>query len=399
MDRLRGLLTLHLVVLTTWALPAFGQDTAYRRAGSGTVRRLDRIAASILKRKNVNATNVNATNGTAGLTSQNLGQSATSDAPPPPPSTPLGSPAESIMDPAVRPPGVGTDAPYFSSQDGGFSCGPNGCDLGDGSCPGCNDCRACQMRCWIDTLSMWLGVDGFTGPFNRGQDGSFGFQQGINWGSPWVFAPLCMNTQIGFRAVQSSLDGANFTTETRRQYFLTTGFFRRAECGWQGGIVFDYLHDNWDIGLDLGQLRGELSWAVPNGSSFGMQFAASASTDEVIPGIEAWETNDWYTAFYEARLHRLGGGLCRVYVGFTGESDGFIGSDLKIPLSGTWSLEPEFTYLIPDEARNLGANAAEAWNIAINFVWYPSRGIGGIDYRRLPLFDVAGNGSMISNRK
>jgi hypothetical protein len=248
-------------------------------------------------------------------------------------------------------------------------------------------------------LSLWTGVNGFTGPFNRGQDGSFGFQQGVNWGSPWVFTPLCVNTQIGFRAVQSDFNGANFTNESREQYFFTAGFFRRAECGWQGGVVFDYLHEEFNIRLDVGQVRGEISWAVPNGSSLGMQFASAVSTDVINPGIEVWETHDWYTIFYEAHSKRLSSGVWRAFVGFTGESDGIIGSDLKIPLSGTWSLEPAFTYLIPDEPTGAGGNQEEAWNIAFNLVWYPGRALNGIDYRRLPMFDVAGNGLMIAHRK
>ncbi len=213
-----------------------------------------------------------------------------------------------------------------------------------------------------------------------------------------------MNTQIGFRGTQVNFNGAEFTANHRAQFFVTAGFFRRAYWGWQGGLVFDYLHEDWYVGTDLAQLRGEISWAVPNGSSFGFWFNASVNDDRVtLPfgqnTIETWETHDVYAAFYRVKSNLCRQGQWRVFAGLTADSDGIIGSDFKLPMIGTWSLEPEFTYLIPDESTGAGGHLEESWNVAINLVWYPGRAVNGINHDLLPMFDVASNGSMIARRK
>src|SRR5207244_6764894 len=71
--------------------------------------------------------------------------------------------------------------------------------------PGCDPC--CNTGCgrWgltpiciplprppLDNLEFLHGVQGFTGPVNRGGSGSFGFHEGFNWGMP----------VLGFMAMQ-----------------------------------------------------------------------------------------------------------------------------------------------------------------------------------------------------
>jgi hypothetical protein len=282
---------------------------------------------------------------------------------------------------------------------GAPACGNSGCS-GVG-CIGCGGHR----RGWISTFSLMGGVHGFKNGVNRGNSGSFGFQEGFNLGSPFNFSALGMQSQVGFRATQTDFNGSSFTVDSRSQFFVTAGLFKRNVNGWQGGFVIDYLHDDWYTTIDLGQLRGELSYAAANGSSVGLMFTTGLFEDDttsVLSGTsveEDWETLDYYAFFYEVQSNHHRRGKWRVWVGLTGESDGIIGSDFKIPLAGTWSLEPGFTYVVPDEATGNGANAEEAWNVGVNLVWYPGRAMGDLNYRRLPMFDVAGNGSMVSRRK
>ena len=320
-------------------------------------------------------------------------------------STPITSPVYSDS--------VGCDAGCTGACGGGCASGP-GCGLPGigGGCASAGCAGGCGGGCGgggapgcLGTLSLFGGVHGFKNGVNRGSSGSFGFQEGFNVGTPFNFSALGMQSQIGFRATQTDFNGANFTADSRAQYFVTGGFFKRAYNGWQGGFVIDYLHDDWYTTIDIGQLRGELSYAVPNGSSVGFMFTTELFSDDttaVLNGVsidEEWETLDYYAFFYEVQSNHHRRGQWRVWVGLSGESDGIIGSDFKLPMAGTWSLEPEFTYVIPDEATGSGARAEESWNVAVNLVWYPGRAFGDLNYRRLPMFDVAGNGSLVTRRR
>jgi hypothetical protein len=214
--------------------------------------------------------------------------------------------------------------------------------------------------------------------------------------------------QIGIRGVSGHYSGASFTTDTRNQLFLTGGLFRRVDWGLQGGVVIDYLRDDWYYDLRLTQIRGELSWVFPQCHELGFWFASSTRSDTVesqilgdgrFPFDEQFEPIDLYAFFYRRRLEEIGGGYGRVFAGFSGKSDGLIGVDLKLPLTENWALESEFTYLIPREGNERIAHREEAWNVAIGLVWYPGcRKAVGNDYFR-PLFDVADNGSFIVRRR
>ena len=281
------------------------------------------------------------------------------------------------------------------------SCGHCGSDTCDGGCLPCGYHDACGPYCFIDATTLYGGVQGFKNATNRGQDGSFGFHEGFNWGGPSYFMPAWgMSAQLGAQIVHSNFNGAEFTTDNRTQYFVTAGLFKRSRYGMQGGLVFDYLKDEWYFNLDLGQVRGEISWGWPTGTSLGMQFATSVADDSdnsrlanQIDVVQDWRTHDWFTAFYRHRGPRQG--EWRVYAGATTDSDGLIGVDLKIPLAGTFALEQSFTYLIPDEPTGAGGHREEAWNISLNLVWYPGRAVNGISWWHRPMFDVADNGTMI----
>ena len=180
--------------------------------------------------------------------------------------------------------------------------------------------------------------------------------------------------------------------------------FRRGDYGLQGGIVFDYLWDDWYYDIAVGQVRGELSLAVSEWNTYGVWFASSVGSDvttSLVDGVtlnESWETTDIYAIFYRSRLVAANTGEGRLFGGLTGEGDGIVGADSKLPLHNGWALETDFTYLIPKKDTNRFER--EAWNVAINLVWYPGSLACGscVRYHR-PLFDVADNGSMILRRK
>src|SRR5690606_32360805 len=99
----------------------------------------------------------------------------------------------------------------------------------------------------LGSVELLAGVHGFTGPLHRGS-GSFGFQQGAQVGMP-VFG--WASAEFGVLTTQNNFEGSPLTSESRNQLFLTAGGFRRVDWGLQGGLAFDYLHDEWDYSVDL----------------------------------------------------------------------------------------------------------------------------------------------------
>lgn len=280
-----------------------------------------------------------------------------------------------------------------------------------GDCCGGGGCIQCISlpcpRICFDNFELFAGVHGFTGPVNRGETGSFGFHEGFNWGAPVpCFGEL--GAQIGLQATQSNLSGAEFTDQTRNQLFLTGGLFRRVDWGIQGGIVFDYLSDDWYANTSLAQLRGEASWVFPCLHELGFWFTAGTRTDTQVSTLtggttitETFDPTDLYAFFYRHHFSALEGAQSRLYAGWTGDSDGLVGADFHLPLSCDWAMQGGFAYLIPNEATGTTGrgHAEESWNLALSLVWYPgARSAGGTDYYR-PLFNVANNGSFMVGRR
>jgi hypothetical protein len=295
------------------------------------------------------------------------------------------------------------------------------CD--DGSCEACCLEPCCAFPFLpLDNLELSTGVLGFTGPANRGSTGSFGFYECLNWGAPLPLFDTCLGMQFGARATQSNLSGAEFTGASRDQVFITAGLFRRVDLGLQGGVVVDYLNDSWYRNASLSILRGELSWVFDGQDDIGFWFttAHSDSTDdsvilsrvvrnnvvtiETTHTSETWRATDLYAFFYRRQLGECRDGEARIFGGFSSQGDGLIGTDCRLPLTDTWSLEGTSTYLIPKQGQGIGleaGHAQESWNISLGLVWVPGRafhGHGDSRYYR-PLFRVADNGVFMLDRQ
>jgi hypothetical protein len=281
-----------------------------------------------------------------------------------------------------------------------------GCASGNcGQCATCGDvCGACDTCVdWYPgkDLTLFGGVHGFKSAVDGGQNGNFGFQEGVNWSSPfWNAAGV--GFQLGFQAMQSDFHETSFFNGDRSQYFLTTGFFRRQLCdrGWQWGVVYDHLFDEFADDFEVGQIRGELSYLF-RGHELGYWFAAGASDD--VPGagsttgITSYETVDMHAFFYRRRL--MNGGEGRLWAGFTKDSDGLFGGDLRVPMAYDWDVVAAFNYLAPQDDTTDDGTFPEAWNIGINLVWYvcPQGAMHAGHSRYRPLFNVADNGTLIVN--
>ena len=280
----------------------------------------------------------------------------------------------------------------------------------------CDDCgtigcyQCCLLPCpavpW-HRLEFFSGATAFTGSANRGQDGSFGFHQGINLGAPLTrLGHGELGMQVGVRFSQSNLSGSAFTDDTRNQTFLTAGLFHRVDWGLQGGIVFDYMTENWNYGIDLSQLRGEVSWMCATQQDLGFQFMTNLKTDisdatltgQTDPLTENWESLDLYTFFYRTSMGDSGtSGTIRA--GWTGLNTALLATELQVPVTDNLAFRAHYTYLIPEEAAGLNGSADEVWNVGIGIVWYPGSGRTRSRNYYQPLFRVADNGSLITHRQ
>ncbi len=283
----------------------------------------------------------------------------------------------------------------------GFDCG-GGCG---GGCEGYEDISGYPFGAlWgMGNLEVFAGGLGFTGPYNQGSTGSFGFQEGFNFGTVLPLLPYSgLGWQIGTRSTQTNLSGASFTTEERHQTFFTTGIFKRACCGWQGGIVVDVLQDEWFAEANTTQLRGEFSYRWPTVHEFGYRFSAALRDDQITSPIvagqlETFEGSDLHSFFYRRRLNWAPGGQVSIFAGFSGDDDGYLGTDIQLPLSDFFAIRSSLSYLHPDESVNDGAS--EAWNASVMLV-FNLRGSrpGSQQAKFSPLLDVADNGNFILNR-
>lgn len=296
-----------------------------------------------------------------------------------------------------------------STYDDGFYGG--GCE--DGCCdrwidPGCcfpwgifRHCDACDNWCWSQDLTIFGGPQAFQGPLDLGLNGNFGFHYGFNYAIPF-WHRMGIGAQVGGQIVHSNLSGDAGLSgdmnigDQRTQYFLTTGFFRRAwrgGCGWQWGVVVDLLNDSYYAEVDYAQVRAEFSKHFRGGNEFGFWGAFGTTDDEV--ATDATGTTfvtsaviNQYNFFY--RRNFTNGGAARIWVGGTDAGDGIVGGDARVPLSDRFSLQTSFNYLIPQDGSTEEGVLQESWGITTNFVWHPGR--TGLVYGRSryrPLFDVA----------
>ena len=293
----------------------------------------------------------------------------------------------------------------------------------DCSCDACNPCQGdtClpMLRFSWSRFEFFSGAQGFKGPLNyvstdpsdssdRSGASSFGFFQGFNHSKSLKRSyGIGLATQFGARATQNNLSGAGFTTEHRYQVFVTGGIFRRVDYGLQGGLVMDYLNQDWYFQGHSLQLRGELSWRTEACNTFGFQFMAgvrnenSSTTVQDVNGNAlvnsiTIEPTDQYRLFFRRPIARSG--ECSLFAGWTDHEDGLLGGSMNLPIHRFCSLSTGMTYLIPHEGKRNGGNEQESWNLSMGLVFRPGGPQGCGRYCR-PLFDVADNGSFLLDTK
>ena len=260
----------------------------------------------------------------------------------------------------------------------------------------------------LSDMEYFGGVQGVKGAVNLGQAGSFGFNEGVNWGFPIPsFGGLGLSGQVGVRFIQANPNGAQFTQSSREQIFVTGGIFRRVDYGLQIGAAYDFLNEDWYFKGTFGQIRGEISWVGSYGNTMGFRYTVETEEEPrvgavatpLVPTAGPFNTftpHDTYRFFYEQKFAQSNA-LVNAWGGFTGDSQGLIGADARLPVTERFMFHATATHLIDGNSGNF-SNIEEAWNIGINLVFIPK---GWSRWKRAyhrPMFDVADNGSFLIGR-
>lgn len=256
---------------------------------------------------------------------------------------------------------------------------------------------------WWDELSLFAGPHSFKGPLDQGRNGNFGIQEGLNWGGPlWHLHGI--GFQLGAQGVQSDFSGYNVngdSDDNRNQVFATAGIFARApnNHGWQLGVAFDWLQDNYYVDVSLDQVRAELSYVTFCGSEIGGWIASSSTTDDDEQTGVTYEVTDLYALFFRQRV--ASGGEGRIWGGGTGDGNGLVGADFRVPLNNRWALAGAVNYIIAQDGAGGEGLQEEAWGLTVNLVWHPFRPRCGASnngpYR--PLLNVADNTTFMVDRE
>jgi hypothetical protein len=310
--------------------------------------------------------------------------------------------------------GAMMDGEMMDGGCGAFGC--NGCDecdncAGIGFCgflKGCNDCLKQTYLfspCAWKNFSFYTGKQGFKNPTDLGLNGDFGYHGGVNWGSP-LWNRYGIGYQLGGALLMSDFEGHSGPLRNRRtQSFITSGIFRRAPCshGFQGGLVADYLADNFYVHANLWQIRGEVSY-VFNPHELGFWFAAHLNSKTQTSNLlieqnsVTWQAMNQYNIFY--RYTFANGSYARSWAGLSGHGDGIFGSDAVVPFSNRWGMQASYNYLLPRQDDNMPNNTRESWSLMISLVWFPGHRCDNDSFNRYrPLIPVADNGWLLETTR
>ena len=259
----------------------------------------------------------------------------------------------------------------------------------------------CALGQVTDYSEYSFGVHAFKDPIDMASNGNFGLHYGANWSGallPWHG----IGYQIGGSILHSNFSGHNTggvsSNDDRLSAYTTVGVFQRQmNTGLQGGVVWDWRHDEFYQHHDVHQVRGEISFKHQCADEFGIWFTVNTRNDLLTRVGDTSDsiisTSELYAFFYRKSWEC--GGEGRLYAGFSGESDGVIGGNIRLPVSDQWAIDAQATYLIPNEPNGLAGTTAESWGVGISMVWTPKYGSDGAKYPFRALLPVASPATMM----
>ncbi len=253
----------------------------------------------------------------------------------------------------------------------------------------------------LDNLTFFGGVAGFKGDLDAGQNGNFGFHEGVNWSGP-LSHHCIVSGQAGFRAVQSNTSGySDVDRQSRNQYFVTGGvFLRDLSFPFQGGAVVDWVYDDYYGGIDSVQIRMELSARTFSGLEYGFQGGVGVSNDgsdylnlreNFLRNTVDWnyvvEAKDYYTLFLRKRFSQTG--LVEARLGATNRGDVVLGGNAEVAMNDKVLLFGKFSTLIPKQGRAWQGYRQESWEVSMGLVFHFRGGAcSKAENPCRPMFDV-----------
>lgn len=316
----------------------------------------------------------------------------------------IGTPAP-LADPI--PQGQWVNEPPGAFEEVGGPCqGPSPYQYGEWECSPFDGCGG-RLIGALHNFTFFGGMQGFKGPVDLGTNGNFGVHEGLNFGAP-LGDPWGSGYQLGVQGVQSDFAGSTNglqTASSRRQFFFTGGIFNRAPCGgFQGGVVFDYVHDTYYDNADLRQIRSETAYVLDGGvheigyfGAYGINKQRFQTVPNDTTSLLTFQPNDVFAGFY--RRHFSGGGQGRLWAGGTGAGEGILGGEATVPLGTSWALENNFVYVAPKASQANGGREQESWSVSVSLVWYPGRAAGSVFKNPFqPLLGVGDNSAFLVRR-
>lgn len=310
-----------------------------------------------------------------------------------------------VVQPAWSSPDAGLSVPYEPGAAGRCGCGP--WDTGPAEESGISsdfDFEG-QGLGFVRGFSVFGGVQGFRTPADLSHSGNFGIHEGLNYGGPLGDPWDYFGFQVGADDAQSNFTGdeaGGAPARVRNQVFLTGGLFHRAiGGGWQSGVTFDYLHDDYYPHADLKLVRSETAYVFDTWHEVGYwgAYAVGGGPINITARLTTFlEPNDLFHVFY--RRHFTGGGQGRVWLGISGRNDFLFGADCTVPLGTDWALENNFAFLLPQQGLGAAGQDREVWSVSIQLVWYPGRASRSIFCDPWqPVLSVADNSVFMVNRR
>jgi hypothetical protein len=257
---------------------------------------------------------------------------------------------------------------------------------------------------WLENLSLFLGLDGSKEPEDLGVSANFGGRLYANWGLP-LWERFGLGLQVGaaynFSASAVKLLESAYGIHDREDVYTTVGLFQRTEFGLKWGIVYDFLHEHYYSGMDLGQWRGQVGYEFRPSDEFGSWFSirdhgAQTALNTMPFGLQPiTQVNFYYRHTWSTQADtRLWIGFADrhsefnlIFQGRSPAHDSFVfGADLYIPLNDWIALFGEANFITPNDSGVIAAT--------LGFAIYPGRSAMSAGHSRFaPLLPVANNSS------
>ncbi|MBL9125068.1 MAG: hypothetical protein JNG90_15630 [Planctomycetaceae bacterium] len=238
---------------------------------------------------------------------------------------------------------------------------------------------------WLDTLSVFLGLDGSKQPQDFGINAQFGGRTAVNWGAP-LWRPWGLGFQIG-TAIDATADAVQVVEQIqgstgRTQNFTTVGVFQRTPVGVSWGLAYDFLYENYYDTFRLGQWRLNLGYDLTRQDTIGVWSALRGYGDDGFFGatpirlVPITQTNMYYRhTWANAVQTTFWGGLANGHGqvnGVLGDQDFLhnpfvFGAELFVPLTDRLALFGQGNFITPS-----GSGTVDAY---LGVVFYPRGGV------------------------